>query len=171
MKHLYVFLLAFLFTFTLSARLSETEKDAAARYGAPVCDGKLDDGYLVRYYLKGSFLVSIIFTKDNQSVSISYNKLDTGNKFYQESVTARQYSDVVNYKKFFALKLDILIINHLLNVNADSKEWADVIKGDFWRRSDGVEAMYDSESKTFTVSSDEYLKYVKKNALKDMIGF
>ena len=157
--------------FTVSARLSETEKDAAARYGVPVCEARLDDGYFARYYLKGPFLVSIIFNKDNQSVNISYNKLDVSNRFYQESIAAKQYSDVVNYKKFFSLNLDFIIINHLLDVNSDSKEWAAVIKGDFWRRSDGAEAMYDSESKTFTVSSNEYLKYVKKNALKDMIGF
>jgi hypothetical protein len=171
MKILNVFLLTVLLAFTVSARLSETEKDAESRYGKAVCESKLDDGFISRYYIKGAFLVSIVFNKQNKSVNISYGKLDTSNKFYQESLSGKQYSDIVNYKKFFAEKLDLLIINHLLNVNSDSKEWTEIIKGDFWRRSDGVEAMYDKESKTFSISSEEYMKYVKQNVGKDLMGF
>lgn len=171
MKILNTVLLTVLFLSTASARLDENDKGAEERYGKPVCESKYDNGFINRYYIKGSFLVSIVFNKRNQSINISYNRLDTSNKFYQESVSGKQYADIVNYKKFFTEKLDILVINHLLNVNSDSKEWTEIIKNDFWRRSDGVEAMYDKESKTFSVSSDEYMKYVKQNIGKDLIGF
>lgn len=160
----------FALVLTLSARIGETLEDANRRYGAPVGEVQSAGGYLNNYYLKNNFLICVVF-KGNQVVSITYSRPDINNKFYQQSLQAKQWADIINYSRFCNVELTTYVIEHLLKVNLDGKEWTEILKNDFWQRSDGVEAMYDKDKKTLTINSPGYIEHIKNSAAHELIGF
>lgn len=160
----------FVMVLNVSARIGETLEDAKKRYGAPIGEVKTEDGYLSNYYLKNNFLICVVF-KGEQAVSIIYSKPDVNNKFYQQSFQAKQWADIINYSKFCSVELTSYVISHLIKINSDGKTWTEILKNDFWQRSDGIEAMYDKDKKTLTINSPEYIDYIKNNAAKDLVGF
>ena len=160
----------FIVALTASARIGENLENAGKRYGAPIGEVQTANGYLNNYYLKNNFLICIIF-KGDQAVSIIYSKPDINNKFYQQSLQSKQWADIINYSKFCNVELTTYVIKHLLKVNLDGKTWTEILKNDFWQRSDGIEAMYDRDKKTLTINSPEYIDYIKNSAAQDLVGF
>ncbi|OGV46624.1 MAG: hypothetical protein A2017_02180 [Lentisphaerae bacterium GWF2_44_16] len=160
----------FALVLTLSARIGESLEDANRRYGTPVGEVQTAGGYLNNYYLKNNFLICVVF-KGNQAVSITYSRPDINNKFYQQSLQSKQWADIINYSRFCNVELTTYVIKHLLKVNLDGKEWTEILKNDFWQRSDGVEAMYDKDKKNLTINSPGYINHIKSSAAQDLVGF
>lgn len=170
-----IFLLCILIAAMMSpsswARLGESSDEADARYGTPLfTESVKGSNWIIKYYLKNIYMISITLGTDGKVHGISYGCPDLNNPVFAAALNEKNSKAITEVLKTVCRDLTYDELHYFLKVNSGGKQWDEILAGSVWRLPDSTVASYDSYTNQLAIYTKDLSDFISREREGNLSG-